>query len=441
MKKQLTLRRILSYSSASAGLNIMGISVSTWILYFYSPPLDSGRTIYIPISVIGILMGLSTLWDAVIDPLIGHWSDTLRNRWGRRRPFILLAAPLCSLALIFIWTPPQDQPSWVNAVYFFAIITIFYTAFSLVGIPYDASMPEMASSNQELVKLSTWKNIFGILGVIIGALVAAPLFDSLGPISMGFVVGAVGLGTIWFSLMGLRETKKPIGNPVPIIQGFKATFSNKQFMYMFLSVLVIHIAYAMITANLPYFVTLVVKENEGAVGLFQGVLVLTMLISAPGWNWLSKKYPNRKLLTVTMIALALTLFLNFTIGWFPILSPKLHGLITFSLTGPILGGYFILAYAMMGSVVDYDQMHTNSRREAIFYGTFSLAASLGPSLAALILPAVLERYGYSSQNYLGVQVAWLASAFFAILGAIIFTGYKLGDSPEETRKNLKINLE
>ena len=438
MGKKLSLGRTLLYSSASAGLNIMGISVGTWLLYFYAPPPDSGRTAYLPIALVGILMTISSLWDAVIDPFIGHWSDTLRSKWGRRRPFLIFAAPVTAIALIFIWTPPQGGSTTLNAVYFFVIVTIFYSAFSLVGIPYDGTMPEMAQKPQDLVSLSTWKSIFGILGVMVGALVAAPLFASIGPIAMGIVVGGVGLVTIWLTLAGLRETKKPIGDPIPVIEDLKATLKNRQFVYMFFSVLIVHVAYAMVTANLPYFVTLVVGENEAAVGTFQGILVVVMMLTAPLWNWLSKKYANRKLLLISMIGLGIILALNYTVGLIPGLPAMIHGLITIALIGPVLGGYFILAYAMMGSVVDYDEMFTNARREAIYYGTFSLAASIGPSLAALFLPLILENFGYTTANPLGVRVAWLVSAGFAFLGAIAFRGYKLGDTPAETQANMNL---
>ena len=40
--------RVALYSSASAGLNILAITVSTWLLYFYAPPPDSGRPVYLP---------------------------------------------------------------------------------------------------------------------------------------------------------------------------------------------------------------------------------------------------------------------------------------------------------------------------------------------------------------------------------------------------------
>jgi hypothetical protein len=66
--RKLTLERILLYSLASAGLNIMSITVSTWILYFYAPPPDSGRIQYLPAALVGILLTVGSLWDAVIDP-------------------------------------------------------------------------------------------------------------------------------------------------------------------------------------------------------------------------------------------------------------------------------------------------------------------------------------------------------------------------------------
>jgi GPH family glycoside/pentoside/hexuronide:cation symporter len=436
MDTQLTMKRTLLYSSASAGLNIMAISVSTWLLYFYSPPPDSGRHIYLPITLVGLLMTITSLWDAVIDPFIGHFSDVTRSRWGRRRPFILFATPITAILLIFVFTPPGGGSVALNAVYFFVIITLFYTAYSLVGIPYDGTMPEMAQTPNDLVKLSTWKSILGILGVMIGALVAAPLFSSIGPVAMAVIVALVGLATIWLALLGIRETTRPIGEPMPAVAGLKATFGNHQFRFMFASVLIVHVAYAMVTAILPYFITTVLGQSEGQVGLFQGLLVLMMILSAPVWNWLARRHAHRKLLMICMVLMGFIIALNAFVGLIPVLDKQIQAYITVGLVGPALGGYFILAYAMMGSVVDYDEMFTHARREAIYYGTFSLAAGIGPAMAALILPFILSHFGYTSANPLGVRVAWLVAGACSLLGALVFIGYKLGDTPEQSRANL-----
>lgn len=436
MEKKLSFGRTLLYSSASAGLNIMGITIGTWLLYFYAPPPDSGRTVILPIALVGILMTIGSLWDAVIDPFIGHWSDTARGRWGRRRPFLLFATPVAAFSMILLWIPPSDSSVTLTAAYFLAVLLVFNTAKSLIGIPYDASMPEMASSPRDLITLSTWKNVFGLLGVLVGALVAAPLFDSRSPLTMGLVVAGVALITVWLTLAGLHETKKPLGNPMPVLEGLKTTLKNRQFIYLLLTVLSAQTAYAMILANLPFFVTLLLGHDEGEVGTFLGVLVIVMLISAPIWLWLSKRYSSRKLLAASLVGLGVTITLNATVGLIPAISPALHGILTLGLIGPVLGGYFILAFAVMGNVVDYDEMFTNTRREAIYYGTFSLAGSIGPALSALILPLIFDTFGYTSANPTGVRVALLVSAALSILGALFFTGYKLGDSPEETRRNL-----
>ncbi len=433
---KLTLGRVLLYSMASIGLNVMSITVSTWILYFYAPPPDSGRVAYLPVALVGVLLTAGRFWDAFIDPFIGHWSDTLQSRWGRRRPFLLFGAPAAALLLVLIWTPPVQGTSPLNALYFTLITLGYFTAFSLVGIPYDGTLPEMAPDSHDRVVLSYWKNLFGILGVLIGSLVAAPLFDSIGPVAMGLVVGLVGMLTIWMALLGLRDVERPLGRPIGAVEGLRITLGNRQFLIVFLSTLFVHLAYQMLLANLPYFVTLVLGRSEADVGIFQGVLILMMAATGPLWALADRYVSQRQLLTIAMVGLAVTSALTFGVGTIPGLSLMAQGLIALVPVAAMLGGYFIVIYAMMGNVVDYDEMLTGRRREAIYYGTFSFANGLGISVGTLILPLLLKGLGYTSENPLGVRAAFLAIAGATLIGAWIFQAYRLGDTPAETRRNL-----
>jgi Na+/melibiose symporter-like transporter len=72
--RKLSFGRIALYSMASAGLNILAVTIDTWLLYFYAPPPDSGRPQYLPLALIGVLLMFASIWDAAIDPFIGHWS-------------------------------------------------------------------------------------------------------------------------------------------------------------------------------------------------------------------------------------------------------------------------------------------------------------------------------------------------------------------------------
>ena len=435
---QLTLGRTLLYSAASAGLNIMSITVSTWILYFYAPPPDSGRVQYLPAALVGALLTIGSVWDAAIDPFIGHWSDTLRSRWGRRRPFLMFATPLAALTLVLIWTPPAPGLSGLNVAYFTLITVAYFTTFSLVGIPYDGTLPEMAPDSHARVKLSYWKNVFGIAGVLVGSLVAAPLFDTIGPVAMGVAVGAVGVITIWLTLLGLRDVERPLGEPIGALEGLRITLRNRQFIVVFVSTLFVHLAYQMLLANLPYFVTLVIGRGEADVGIFQGVLILVMAATGPLWTVWSKRASQRRLLTISMLGMAAASALLFAVGMVPGVPVMAQGLAILIPTAAFLGGYFIVIYAMMGNVVDYDEMLTGRRREAIYYGTFSFANGLGISVGTLILPLLLEWLGYTRGNPLGVRAAFLAMAVSILVGAWIFRGYRLGDTPDETRQNMAL---
>lgn len=433
--RKLPFWRVASYSSASAGLNILAITIGTWLLYFYAPPPDSGRPTHIPAVTMGVLLLIATFWDAAIDPFIGHYSDTLRSRWGRRRPFLVLASPFVLLGAILLWTPP-GQNYVINSLYFMAIILIYHTSYSLVGIPYDATLPEMAPETHARLALSYWKNAFGIAGVLIGSLVAAPLFERIGAVAMGAVVGAVGVVTIYITLLGLRETDRPLGEPMPALKGLRATLQNRQFLILFFSTLAVHISYQMAVANFPYFVTLVLRQSEGDVGLYQGVLILCMAFTGPIWTWLNRKLGQRTLLNASMLLLGAVFAAGFLIGGLNAVPLSLQAYVFVALIGAALGGYFILIYAMMGNVVDYDELLTRRRREAIYYGTFSFAIGLGVSVGNLVLPLLLENFGYTQANPLGVRLAFPVMAAFVCLGFLLFQKYRIGDTIEETRRNL-----
>lgn len=435
---RLPLPQIWLYSAASAGLNIMSVTVSTWVLYFYAPPPDSGRLQYLSAALVGVLLTLGRLWDAVVDPFIGHWSDTLQSRWGRRRPFLMFGAPLAALLLILIWTPPGGVSTTLTAVYFTLVTVGYFTAFSLVGIPYDATMAEMAPDSHQRVRLSYWKNLLGLIGVLIGSVAAAPLFDAIGPVAMGVVVGLIGALTVWLALLGIREREHVPGEPLGAVEGMRTTLQNHQFIVVFVATLFVHLAYQMFLANLPYFVTLVLGRGEGDVAIFQGVLIVVMGIAGIMWARWDKTHSQRALMLSTMVGMGLAAILVFFAGQLPDVSPLVQGIVAMVPYAVMLGGYFIISYALMGNVVDYDELLTGTRREAIYYGAFSFANGLGISVGTLILTQLLERFGYTKANPLGVRVAFLVIGLVCLIGALIFRSYRLGDTPSETRRNLNL---
>ncbi len=436
MKKTLTTGRMMLFSSASISTNIMAITVSTWLMFTYAPPPDSGRPALIPIALIGILMAVGSLVNAIIDPFLGHWSDTRRGKLGRRRPFIMVFLPLSVLLMILIWTPPENSLSPINIIYFLVITTLYYTAHSSWQIPYDGALPEMAEEPKDRVTLAAWKNVFALVGVLVGALASGILYNSaLGPLGMGIAVGIAALVGGGLTLLGLREKKvEDLGTPLPVWKGILATFKNRQFISLFLATLFVQAAYGMLIVNMPYFVTLVLGMPEGNVAIVQGVVIIVMAFAAIFWNRMGRRRLNRSLWRTATLVLGCLYAAGFLIGIIPGTVSLVMTFILFPLIGFMLAGSSMLPYAMMGSVADYDEIKTKTRREAIYYGAFSLAVEGGPTVSTLLLPVLYQNFGYTVANPLGVRLAYLVIGVLVAIGLLFFRSYKLGDTPEEVQQ-------
>ncbi|MBW4528327.1 MAG: MFS transporter [Phormidium tanganyikae FI6-MK23] len=438
MPPTLTLRHTLLYSCTSSGINLINTAVSTWLLYYYAPPPDTGAVQYLSVTAVGILLAIGRVWNAIIDPSIGHWSDRTQSRWGRRTPFLVLGSLMTLGALLFLWTPLTSYPSLLNAFYFLTMTIILYTGMSLVGVPYDGSLPEMAATAVERVRLSMWKNIFGILGVLGGAVIASSVYSRWGAIAMGGAIGIIGVVTVGLTIPVLPKrilpTLDPTGEGEEITsmsfwQSLHATLRNRPFLILCSSTILVQTAYAMLLSNLPYFVALILQEPEAAVGRYQSLVVMAMLAAAPVWNRLSRDYQDRQLLKVSLLGLALTTSLLTVVGWISFLSTGLQAALCLGFLGPFLGGYFILVYAMMGAVVEQDASVTGQRREAFHYSIFSFSAGMGLSFSTLIIPPIFSHYGYTLAQAAGVRMVFLVAGILVVLGAVVFQGYRFTDAP------------
>lgn len=425
MPSTLTLRQTLLYSCTSIGINLINTSVSTWLLYYYAPP-DTAGVQYLSVAVVGTLLAIGRVWNAIIDPWIGHWSDVTRSRWGRRKPFLMVGSVITLFSLLLLWMPPTAQPSLLNAIYFLTMTIVFYTGISLVGVPYDGSLAELATTAAERVRLSMWKNIFGIVGVLAGAVIASVVYGRWGAVAMGTVIGVIGLVTAGLTVQVLPEHPK---HNAPVTMSFgqslRAMFQNRPFLILCSSTILVQTAYAMLLSNLPYFVTLILREPEAAVGRYQAIVVIAMLIAAPIWNRLSRIYRDRALLRVSLLGFAITSALLTGVGWFINVSSTLQAAIVFGVLGPFLGGYFVLIYAMMGDVVEQDAKVTGQRREAFHYSIFSFSIGMGLSFSTLIIPLIFSQYGYSLENPTGVRIVFLVAAVLVMLSVVTLRGYKL----------------
>jgi GPH family glycoside/pentoside/hexuronide:cation symporter len=311
MDKKLDFKDKFFYSTGSIGLNLVSVGVASWLMFFYMPP---GGTPRVSPGFLSLIFLIAGLWDGLVDPFLGHWSDNTRTRWGRRKPFLLFGTPLMAVFMILLWLPPVKGTSVLNGIYLFVFLLLYHTSFSAVGMPYDGSLAEMAPEIDERVRLSSWKMVFGIVGFVIGTLTVPLLYERLGGFRMGLVAGAIAVLTMYLAMSVLRESEKGLSQErIDIVKAVVSTVKNRHFLFFFAATILLHVTYQLLLSVSPYFVTQVIGGSEGDVTIFQGGMVALMLLSIPLWYWLRRLFKDKWVIVIAMTLLALVTAAVFSI--------------------------------------------------------------------------------------------------------------------------------
>lgn len=87
-------------TSVNGGAMCMGGVIAS---YFSVHMTD---TLKLPAASASLIMLIASLWDAFNDPMMGVIADRTKTKWGRYRPYFLIAPILITLFGTLIWINP-----------------------------------------------------------------------------------------------------------------------------------------------------------------------------------------------------------------------------------------------------------------------------------------------------------------------------------------------
>lgn len=120
--------------------------------------------------LVGLAVAIPRFFDAITDPILGHWSDNFRSRWGRRRPLIVLGALGCGIFLPLHWLPPMldtvKNPWYSNFpfLYFTAMGCLYAVVYTIFIVPYTALGFELSDDYEERTRVLCWRRYLGLFG-------------------------------------------------------------------------------------------------------------------------------------------------------------------------------------------------------------------------------------------------------------------------------------
>jgi Na+/melibiose symporter-like transporter len=399
----------LSYGFGATANGVKNAAFGSYLLLFYN------QVIGVPASIVSTALALTLVVDALVDPLLGRWSDVARSRWGRRHPFIYGAALPTALFFLFAWLPPSGMTEMQTGAWIFFTAMLARVSISAYEIASSAMTPEMTEDYSERTRLFSLRYWFGYAGAfgftamsLAVFFVATPEYprgqlNPAGYVSFAIAGAALifvailvcGLGT-HNRIPHLRQADPGPARPLGAhLREMKESFGNRGFLAIFGFGVFKYTAIGLYTAVTLYFGTYLFKLTSGQLALLTFDSLVAATLAAPLAPWFSNRLGKRAssmLLAVLGVAiglspLVLSLFDLFFRPGDPRLVPTLF--VIGAVYGAMVAISLINTAAMLADVVEDSAVATGRYSAGTFFSASSFMQQCSTGLGILIAGLIL----------------------------------------------------
>lgn len=372
-------------------------------LYVHLPKFY-GEVFGVGLAAIGVLLLLLRLGDAILDPLIGAWSD----RGPSRKRLIAYAAPVLAFGMIALFAPPVRGEAALLA-WMGGALALVYLAFSLATINHNAWGAELSSDPVERTRITATREALALAGVVLASL--APGFlggdggEATGLPRFAWAYAAIVAVALAITLSA-PDAPRPAGPVPPAFAGVRDAFRDPSFRRL-LAVFVVNGIAAAIPATLVLFFVADALQAEGSQGLFLALYFVAGAAGMPLWIRLSARHGKVAAWRLSMLA-AVVAFV-----WAALLGPG--DVAAFAaicvLSGLAFGADLALPPSILADVIG---RRGGMRSTGAYFGVWTLATKANLALAAGIALPLLAALGYEPGSRDPGALRALAVAYAAV---------------------------
>lgn len=395
--KPLTSRRhVVGYAIGSVGTGGFGVLPGLVLGYYLTDTLGVAALLA------GLIVTIPKIWDVIIDPFIGNFSDADALRRGSRRPVMAVGAfslPVCFFA---VFATPASLPPVAAGMWVIITFLLATTAFSMFQVPYIALPAELAPTPQARTAFVAPR--IAVLAIAILA------FGGGGPVVRDMAGGAhqgyLVMGALTGALLGVGmvvstrlTTPAPLSSPgglgreiraaalsgPTVARGAVAALRDSPHLRPLLTAFVLQaLAAGTMLAAAPYLATYILG-NEGAASILFVALVAPALALMPLARRLADRIGKRRAFVAATAVFGIgagSLVLLF-LG----VGPWVYASV--AVAGVGYAGMQLYPLAMLPDVIAADRARGGEDRGGIISGIWTAGETagmaLGPSAALLVL--------------------------------------------------------
>ena len=429
-----------SYAIGNMPFSVKDAAFVNFVVFYYTQVLGLSGTLT------GLAMFIALTWDAISDPIVGSWSDTLRTRWGRRHPLLVAGGVPTALLFLALFHPPESLGQTGIFAWLLGVSILLRTFLTIYFIPYSAMGAELSTDYDERTVIAKARVTMGwLIGMVLPAIGFVLIFQAGAGVD-GRLVRAnyVQYGVLSALLAGVTAsicvwgTRSVIPRlpqrgkhepPFSLLRPFadmRMAFSNRKFLLATCAGLSFGIASGVHTALSLYIGTYFWELSTDQLA---GMVVPTFIATMLAFSLLARigqRMEKPKMLLAACILLGLTILVSLGARLFGLLPPNGHALVygwVLTSTGVAVFAVVtlhVVTVSLTADLLDEQELATGRRQEGVFFaaGAFLLKAASG--LGAMLAGAVIDIVGLAP----GLEPGSVAPAVLQQLGwfNIVLTG-------------------
>ena len=393
----------------------------------------------------GLLVTAAKVWDVLIDPVIGAFSDRRLAARGTRRGSMLAGALAIPACFTLTFAVPSGLDPWIAGAWVMAAFLASATAFSLFQVPYIALPAEIAAGYDDRTRLLTWRVVvltfaillFGgggpmlrgafddpytgylVMALVAGLTIGAGMLASLGVVPVdrpaaaaataaelpaaatlstgaaSFAAGSAGTAT--FPVIGAAVAAGPRAatplarrSPLQSYRDGVAVWRRSQPFRALLGTFMLQgLATGLMLAGAQYVATWVLR-SEAAVTLLFLALIAPALLLAPAWGALARRIGKERGFVLASALFTLAALATAGLAW----APGAWIYVAVAVAGAAYAGMQALPMAMLPDVIAHDARASGNGHAGTFGGVWTAGETTGMALGAALLTIVLGASGY-----------------------------------------------
>ncbi len=363
---------------------------------------------------VGSVLVAYSIIDAIDNPVYGYLSDRTRGRFGRRRPWLFVGAPLLCLSLVAFFSPPGDLSATGYLVWFAVTAILVETTDSLVNTNYGSLLPELFPEEKRRARVNALRQGLGLLGLAVAISLTPILKSTLGYGLTAVAYSVIALVAILVMATGVRENPERLAAPQPgVADSIRSILGTPSFWVIAITNGAYASAIALLLAGASFFMTYTLGLPESQVSVLLGTVILTSIAFLAMWAALVRRWG---VLVVWRTALAV-----FAVSFVPMYFAG--SLMTAVAAGVLIGlgysGVIATTDVVVARFIDADAARTGVHREAMVIAAFGFFNRLSTSAKSLGFFGMTVLFGYVNRDQPGDQPD-AAARFLMVVMPFIF---------------------